>query len=66
VVIEDEPYEPVKQMLALLLRDLVDVLDMSANREYGLPPCDGIRADNRMNCFQLRTYILGSTASFVV
>lgn len=53
-------------MLALLICNTVYVLDVTTNREDTLPSCDGVRTNNRVDCLQLRTDVLGSTSLSVI
>ena len=42
------------------------MLDVPADGEDALPPSDRVGADNRVDRFQLGSYVLGSTARLIV
>ena len=62
----DEIEEPGEKLLALLVRQTIDVLDVPADGEDALPSGDRVGADDRVDRFQLGSYVLGSTARLVV
>ena len=62
----DQIEEPGEKLLALLVCQAVDVLDVPAYREDALPSSYWVGADNRMDRFQLASHVLGSTARLIV
>jgi hypothetical protein len=66
VALVDNVEEPVEQLARLLGRDAVDVLDVAADGEDGLPPCDGVGADDGMDGLELGADVLGGAAGLVV
>ena len=66
VVLVDQIQEPAKQLGALLLGHAVDVLDVAAHRENGLPAGYRVGADDRVDGLELGANVLGGAAGLVV
>lgn len=63
VVVDDEAQEPRQQAVGLARREAVNVLDVVAQCEHGLPACYGVGADLvrelvRVCCFGLGAMVV--------
>lgn len=58
--------EPLEQIVALVLGHVVDVSDVGADGEDGLPACDGVGADDGVDRLQLGADVLGGAAGLFV
>ena len=65
MVLGDHTEELIKQVSALTISQTVDVLDMMANSENGLPSSHRISANNRVLGGELAANVLGSGVSKV-
>jgi hypothetical protein len=66
VVLVNEIQEPGKELGALFLRQAVDVLDVSADREDALPAGDRVGANDGMDSLELGADVLCCAARLVV
>jgi hypothetical protein len=66
VVLVDQVYEPIKQVLALFGCEAVDMLHMSAHGEDTLPAGDRVGANDGVNSLELNPNILRSAAGFLI
>lgn len=53
VVLVDQVKEPLQEVVALLLRDAVDISHMASNRKDALPPCHRVGAHDWVYCLEL-------------
>lgn len=60
VVLDNKSYEPVEEMPALLLGDIIDLLHVRANSEDTLPTGDRVGTDDRVLGNELLSDVLGS------
>ena len=65
MVLGDHTEELIKQVRALAIGQTVDVLNMMADSEDGLPSSDGIGANNGVYGGELTTNVLGLGVSKV-
>jgi hypothetical protein len=61
MVFHKQLQEPLEQFLAFSLGQAINMRDMLANWEDGLPPSDGVGANHRMSCLELFAYIFRGT-----
>lgn len=61
MVLDDQRHEPVQEVFTLLLRDSIDLLDMSPNGKHALPSGHRIGTDDRMLRPELSPDILWGT-----
>lgn len=62
VVIDEQSHEPCEESLTLLLSHVVNLGNVMAECEDGLPARDGVGADDGVDGFEELADILGSTA----
>jgi hypothetical protein len=66
MVLNNELHKPVQGSSALFLRQSVDLLDMVSNPKNGLPSCDWVCANHRMNGLQVSAHVLWGSTRFTV
>lgn len=62
MVLDNQLREPVQEVLALLVRQAVDALDVVADGEDGLPAGDGVGADDGVDGLEGLADVLGGAA----
>ena len=66
MVLVHQIQEPVKDRLAFLLSESIDVSNMAPDWEYAFPSGDWIGANHGMNGFQFGSNIFRCSSGFVV
>lgn len=66
MILDDQLHEPVQSPPALFLRQSIDLLDVVAYAENGLPARDRVRADHGMYGLKFCADVLGSSAGLAV
>lgn len=62
MVLDDQADEPVQDVLGLVIRQTMDVLDMVAHREHGFPACHGVGAHDGVDGLEDVADVLGGAA----
>lgn len=66
MILVDQVKEPLQEMIALLLGDPVDMTHMTSDWEDTLPPSHGISTDDRVDCLEVESDVLGRTTGLTI
>lgn len=62
MILHDQLHKPIQKAARFFFRQPVDVLDVVADGEHGLPTGDGVRADDRVHGLEDVADVLGGAA----